>query len=152
MSPLPSRVTGDPLRLVLVLIGVVTVLTGLVQLVVPGAVLDVLSAESTPTGRHLFATVGMFMIVIGGLVVQGLLSPAPPSYLPLWVGLQKFAASVLVAVAVARDLFGPVALLVAAFDFATAILCALMWRRLLIHRAGAPAVPTEEPAATKERT
>ncbi|MEU9080415.1 hypothetical protein [Kitasatospora sp. NPDC048538] len=150
MSLLPSRVTGDPLRLVLVLIGAVTVLTGLCQLVAPGPLLDVLSAESTPTTRHLFGTVGMFMVVIGGLVVQGLLSPSPPSYLPLWVGLQKFAASVLVGVAVARDLFGPLALLVAAFDFATAVLCAVMWRRPA-RRDTTPATTGQRPAATGEQ-
>jgi hypothetical protein len=131
----PSRVTRDPLCLVLVLIGAVTVLTGVCQLIAPGPVLDLLSVDSTATSRHLFATVGMFMIIIGGLLIQGLLSATPPPYLLLWAGLQKFGAFALVGIGVARDLFGPLALLVAFFDLATALLCWLMWRRLG-HRAG----------------
>jgi hypothetical protein len=99
-------------------------------------VLELLSADSTTTSRHLFETVGMFMAVVGGLLIQGLVSPAPPPYLLLWVGLQKFGAFALVSVGVARDLFGPSALLVAVFDLATAVLCWLMWRRLT-HRSGA---------------
>ncbi|MFE5296318.1 hypothetical protein [Streptomyces sp. NPDC056632] len=130
MSLLPPRVTRDPLRLVLVLIGAVTVLTGAAQLVAPGPILDLLSADSTLVSRHLFATVGMFMIVIGGLLIQGLVDPAPPPYLLWWTGLQKFGAFVLVGVGVLRDVFGPIALLVAFFDLATALLCWLLGRRL----------------------
>ncbi|MFF3249300.1 hypothetical protein ACFYWY_37595 [Streptomyces sp. NPDC002870] len=111
MSLLPSRVTRDPLCLVLVLIGAVTVLTGVCQLIAPGPILDLLSVDSTATSRHLFATVGMFMIIIGGLLIQGLLSATPPPYLLFWAGLQKFGAFALVGIGVARDLFGPLALL-----------------------------------------
>ncbi|GAA1270125.1 hypothetical protein GCM10009665_68130 [Kitasatospora nipponensis] len=139
MSLLPRRVTGDPLRLVLVLIGALTVLSGLVQLVAPGVVLDLLSADSTALGRQLFATVGMFMVIVGGLLVQGLLSPAPPPYLLFWTGLQKFGAFLMVTVAVARDLFGTAALPVAFFDLATALLCGLMWRRLARRARQVPA-------------
>jgi hypothetical protein len=130
VSVLPARVTHDPLRLVLLVIGAVTVLTGVCQLFAPGPVLDLLSADSTGISRHLFATVGMFMVVVGGLLVQGLLTPDPPPYLLLWAGLQKFGAFALVGVGVLRDLFGPLALLVAFFDLATALLCWLMGRRL----------------------
>lgn len=136
MSVLPARITHDPLRLVPVLIGAVTVLTGVCRLFAPGPVLDLLSADSTGISRHLFATVGMFMVVVGGLLVQGLLPPAPPPYLLLWAGPQKFGAFALVGVGVLRDLFGPLALLVAFFDLATALLCRLMGRRL-VSRAGA---------------
>lgn len=130
MSVLPAYVKRDPLRLVLLVIGAITVLTGAVQLCAPGPVLDVLSADSTGISRHLFATVGMFMVVVGGLLVQALLTPAPPPYVLLWAGLQKFGAWALVGIGVIRDLFAPIALLVAFFDLATALLCWLMARRL----------------------
>lgn len=135
---LPPLLARDPLRLVLVLIGGVTVLTGVCQLFAPGPVLGLLSADSTGTGRHLFATVGMFMVVVGGLLVQGLLTLAPPPYLLVWVGLQKFGAFALVGIGVLRDLFGPIALLVAFFDLATALLCWLMARRLAVRAAASP--------------
>jgi hypothetical protein len=142
MSVLPLQVTGDPLRLALFLVGAVTVLTGVVQLVAPGPVLGLLSADSTATTRHLFATVGMFMAVVGGLLVHALLVHAllsaapPPPYLLLWAGAQKFGAFVLVGAGVARGLFGLSALVVAVFDLVTAVLCWLM-RRRLAHRSGA---------------
>lgn len=142
MSPLPGRLSGDPLRAVLVLIGAVTALTGLCQMVAPGPVLEALSADPSATSRHLFATVGMFMVILGGLVVQGLLTPAPPPYLLFWAGLQKFGASVFVAVGVARDLFGAQALLVAGFDLATAVLFGLLHRRLA-HRGERLPAPRE---------
>jgi hypothetical protein len=138
MTLLPARVTGDPLRLVLLAIAAVTVVTGACQMVAPGLVLELLSTDSASSSlsRHLFATVGMFMIVIGGLLAQQLLSPRAPSFPLLWVGLQKFGAFALVTAGVARDLFTGLALLVALFDLATAGLCWLLW-----HRAPRPAEP-----------
>ncbi|MGO4632968.1 hypothetical protein AB4225_18815 [Streptomyces sp. 2RAF24] len=130
MSVLPPYVRRDLLRAVLLLIGAVTVLTGLVQLCAPGPVLDLLSAESTRTSRHLFATVGMFMVVVGGLLIQALLTPAPPPYVLFWTGVQKFGAFALVGVGVIRDLFSALGLVVAFFDLATALLLWLMARRL----------------------
>jgi hypothetical protein len=69
-------------------------------------------------------------VIIGGLLVYGLLQPATPAYVVFWVGLQKLGAFGAVGLAVWRDLFSSLALLVAFFDLATAMLCAVMWRRL----------------------
>jgi hypothetical protein len=126
---------GDPLRLVLLAIGVVTVVTGACQMVAPGWVLGLLSADTVaPLARHLFATVGMFMIVVGGLLVRALLSPDPPPYVLWWVGLQKFGAFAMVGLAVVRDLLSTLALLVAAFDLLTCFLCLVDGRRLAADR------------------
>jgi hypothetical protein len=130
------QLTDDPLRLALAVIAALTLLSGVGQLILPGTVLDILGAESTPTSRHFFAIVGMFMAVVGGLALQALLEPAVPPYVVLWAGLQKFGAFAAVAVGVARELFGGIALVVALFDLATALLFAMMWVRL---RQRAPA-------------
>lgn len=141
MNRTTTRLAGDPLRLALVVIGAVTILSGALQMVAPAFVLGLLSAETSTTGSHLFATVGMFMVVVGGLLVHALLSPALPPYVLLWAGAQKFGAFALVGAGVLRDLFAPLALLVAIFDLATAALCALMWWRETRHVAAArPAV------------
>jgi hypothetical protein len=129
MITLGARVTGDPLRLALVVIGGVTVVSGALQLVAPTLVLRLLSAETSTLSAHLFATVGMFMVVVGGLLVHALLSPSLPPYVLVWAAAQKFGAFVLVAAGVVRELFAPLALLVAVFDLATAGLCVLMWWR-----------------------
>jgi len=129
MTPV-QRLLADPLRGVVAAISAVTVLSGLGQLVVPGTVLDLLGAESTPTARHFFAIVGMFMAVVGGVTLQALLTEPTPSYVVLWCAVQKFGAFVAVAVGVARDLFGSIALVVAVFDLLTAVLAAALWTRL----------------------
>jgi hypothetical protein len=124
------QLTDDPLRLSLAAIAGLTLLSGVGQLLLPGVVLDALGAESTPTSRHFFGIVGMFMAVIGGLALQALLQADVPAYVVLWAGLQKLGAFVAVAVGVARDLFGGIALVVALFDLATAVLFAMLWARL----------------------
>lgn len=129
MTPV-ERLLTDPLRGVVAAISALTVLSGLGQLALPGTVLDLLGADSTPTTRHLFAIVGMFMAVVGAVTLQALLSEPPPPYVVLWCAVQKLGAFVAVSVGVARDLFGPVAMVVAGFDLLTALLAAALWHRL----------------------
>jgi hypothetical protein len=129
MTPV-QRLKADPLRGIVALISALTVLSGLAQLVAPGFVLDLLGAESTPTTRHFFAIVGMFMAVVGAVTLQALLSEPTPSYVVLWCAVQKFGAFVAVSVGVARDLFGSIAVVVAVFDLLTAALAAVLWHRL----------------------
>ena len=129
MTPI-QRLVADPLRGVVAAISALTVLSGLGQLVAPGVVLDLLGAESTATTRHFFAIVGMFMAVVGGVLLQALLTEPTPSYVVLWGALQKLGAFIAVAVGVARDLFGSIALVVAVFDLLTAVLAGTLWLRL----------------------
>jgi len=129
MTPV-QRLKADPLRGIVALISALTVLSGLAQLVAPGFVLDLLGAESTPTTRHFFAIVGMFMAVVGAVTLQALLSEPTPSYVVLWCAVQKLGAFVAVSVGVARDLFGSIAMVVAVFDLLTAALAAALWHRL----------------------
>ena len=131
-----QRLVADPLRGVVAAIAALTVLSGLGQLVAPGVVLDLLDAESTATTRHFFAIVGMFMAVVGGVLLQALLTEPTPSYVVLWGALQKLGAFIAVTVGVWRDLFGSIAMVVALFDLLTAVLAALLWHRL---RRPAPA-------------
>ena len=123
-------IAADPLRAVLAAIAVVTVFSGAVQIPFGGTVLALLGAEPTPASRQLFATVGMFMVVVGGLLLHTLLRPAPAPEVVLWSGIQKAGACAAVAVGVLNGVFAPVALAVAAFDLATAALCLIYLRRL----------------------
>ena len=125
---------ADRLRAVVAAVAGLTVLSGLGQLVLPGVVLDALGAESTPTSRHFFAIVGMFMAVVGGVTLQALLADPPP-YVVLWCAVQKAGAVAAVTVGVARDLFAGIALLVAAFDLLSAVLAGLLWRRMRARTA-----------------
>src|SRR3954469_20801188 len=99
----------------------ITVFSGLVQMVAPEFELRLLSVETTPTSAHLFATVGMFMVLFGGLILQALPAQADPSAPVLWFSFQKFGASVAVGIGVLHHVFSPLVLLVATFDLCSGI-------------------------------
>lgn len=116
------------LRRVLLLIAVLTVISGLVQAAAPGRLLGLLSAESTPATRHFFGIVGMFMVLFGGLLWHALASHSPQPIAVLWAALQKFGASMAVALGVWHGIFSPLALGVAGFDLLSGILAIMYWR------------------------
>jgi hypothetical protein len=107
-----------------------------VQVPFGGTVLELIGAESTPGMRQLFGTVGMFMVVVGGLLLHTLLNAMPSPEVVLWSGLQKAGAFGAVGIGVLNGVFSPVALLVAFFDLATAVLLFVYWRRISAGMAG----------------
>lgn len=139
-SSVKAWILADPLRAVLAVIAVTTALTGAVQMVAPGFVLGALGAETTVTSRHFFATVGMFMVVVGGLLTHTLLRPTPSAEVLLWSALQKFGAFLAILLGVLNSVFAGLALGVAIFDLATAVLLGIAWRRVR-RRAVAPSAP-----------
>lgn len=131
-------IAADPLRALLAAIAVVTVLTGAVQMPFGGTVLELLGADPVPAARQLFGTVGMFMVVVGGLLLHTLLRPSPAPEVLLWSGVQKAGASAAVGLGVLNGVFAPVALAVVLFDLATAALCLVYLRRIYRERTGWP--------------
>ena len=115
--------TSRWIRRSLVGISVATVASGGLQMVAPGLVLGQLDAEQTSTDRHLFATVGMFMVVVGGLLFSDLVHHEDDPTVLLWAGLQKLAASGAVGIGVQRRVFAPRALAVAGFDALSGLGC-----------------------------
>ena len=118
------------IRLLLILIAATTAITGLAQLVAPAWVLAFIAPAPESLGVHFFATVGMFMVITGGMFLQSLLRRSTEPAIPFWIGMQKAAAAVLVAWAILRGLLAPLAYAVAAFDAITAVIAFLFWYRL----------------------
>ena len=114
--------TLEQLRLVLLAVAAITVVTGLVQMVQPAFMLALIGAGAMPTAVHAFGIVGMFMVLFGGLLWEGLAPRRPQPTALRWAGLQKLGAAAAVMMGVLRDLFGPLALGVAAFDLLSGIL------------------------------
>ena len=144
MSTATARGTGsrvapvDRLVVVLRVIAWVTVATGTVQVVAPAFVLERLGAFTDATTCQLFATVGMFMVVVGGLLATTLSRGRHDPDVVLWAAVQKTGAALAVGLGVARGVFDTPALAVAAFDLLTAALLVVHLRRLpRRHRAGA---------------
>ncbi|WP_028048665.1 hypothetical protein [Cellulomonas sp. URHD0024] len=127
-----------PFALVLEVVAWLTVLSGSVQVVAPGFVLRLLGASDDGTARQLFATVGMFMVVAGGLLVTTLRRPRPDPDVVVWSAVQKLGASVAVGVAVANSVFDPVALGVATLDLLTSVLLLVFLRTQARERGARP--------------
>lgn len=118
------------LRLALLIIGAITVVSGLGQLLAPGFVLSIIGGDTAPAAAQGFATVGMFMVVTGAMLMQDMWRRSGEPTVPLWIGVQKVAAAALVGLGVSRGLFAPLALVVAGFDLVSGVLAFVFVARL----------------------
>jgi len=108
-----------------VVIALATVASGAVQMFRPGFVLAMVGGESGPTSSHFFGIIGMFMVLFGGLLFQGLLSGSPPAL--FWAGVQKLGAAVAVGLGILNGLFAPLAWAVAGFDLVSGLVVGWLW-------------------------
>jgi hypothetical protein len=113
---------GKWLYRVLLVISVLTVGSGLSQLVRPDLVLRVVGGEITPASLHFFAIIGMFMVLFGAMLLQALVTAGDHSVAVLWAAVQKFGAAAAVAIGVLTGVFSALALGVAAFDLVSGVL------------------------------
>ena len=114
----------------LLVIAASTALTGAVQVIAPGFILRVLSAEVTTTSQHFFAIVGMFMVLFGGATLHALLSFKHHPVVILWSSFQKFGAAAAVALGVQRGVFSSLAIIVAGVDLLSGLLAFWYWLRI----------------------
>ncbi|MFL9912256.1 hypothetical protein [Paraburkholderia sp. RL17-337-BIB-A] len=117
-------------RLATKVIAAITVLTGAAQVIAPGSLLALIA--DTPPDRlaaQLFATVGMFMVLFGGILLNAQRRTEALSVVLLWGAFQKLLASAFVAWGVTHGVFIPAALLVAMFDGASGLLYLDLRRR-----------------------
>jgi hypothetical protein len=113
-------------------VAVVTAASGVLQVVAPGLVLDRIARQPDRVSRHMFATVGVFMITSAGALHRAVRTPDPDPALLTWTAAQKLASASLLGLGVARKTLLPTALPVAAFDFGSGLLC-LALRRTLVR-------------------
>lgn len=121
MSRLYRLWRGDPLRWTLWAIAAGTAVSGFVQMVAPGFILDILSAPSTGATRLFFGIIGMFMFIVGGALAHALLGTVDRRVV-FWASLQKLCAAGAVSLGIANDVFSKWAILLATFDFLTGVL------------------------------
>ena len=125
---------------ILVLISVTTLVSGIVQIFAPAFILGIVGAEITAATRQCFATIGMFMFLFGGLLLQVLLSREVIAPVFLWAGLQKIGAFIAVGIGVMNHVFSPAAMLVASFDLLSGILVFVYMKIATGNVAELPAV------------
>lgn len=118
------------IRRALTAVSALTMVSGTVQVLAPRRLLSALMAEDDATARHFFGTIGMFMVVVGGGLLNALLRQGHDPVIVFWAALQKLGASVAVGLGVRRRIFSPLALGVAIFDLLSGLLAAEHWRRI----------------------
>lgn len=104
------------LNLIVILISVITVLSGLTQIVAPGFVLGFIGAEVTPVSRHFFAIIGMFMVLFGAMMLHAVYSAHKNDAAVLWAAMQKLGAAIAVGMGILHGIFNPLSGAVALFD------------------------------------
>jgi hypothetical protein len=117
-------------RKALAAIAAMTALTGAVQAAAPRNMLEPLAAQNDEATRHLFRTVGMFMVVVGGGLTASLVRGRGDPDVVFFAAVQKVGAAGAVGLGVKRRVFSPLALVVAGFDFLSGVLAFDYWRRL----------------------
>lgn len=118
------------IRLILLLISITTLLSGAMQVIAPAMVLKFVGASIDIATEQLFATIGMFMFLFGGMMIHALYSEEDNRVVVIWSAAQKLGAAIAVAIAIIKGIFLPVAGLVAAFDLVSAILFFIYLRSL----------------------
>lgn len=117
------------LRRALLAIAAGTFLSGLLLIVLQRWILDLLSAPTTTSDRLFFAIIGMFMAIVGGTLTQDLLR-RPSRLVVGWSALQKLGASAAMSLAVALSVFSYYGIILAGFDFCSALLAIGYWLRI----------------------
>lgn len=108
------------LSFIVLLISIVTILSGLTQVVAPGFVLGVIGAEVNATSAHFFGIVGMFMALFGALMIHNMYAVQTSPVTVFWCGMQKLGAFVAVSLGVFNGVFSVLAMGVAIFDLFSA--------------------------------
>jgi hypothetical protein len=111
-------------------ISAITLVTGLVQIAVPGFVLALVGANRDATSEQLFATIGMFMAIFGAMLFQALRSSSNQRIVVFWASVQKFGASVAVFIGIQKHIYSGLAPLIATFDGISGCLIFWYWARM----------------------
>lgn len=118
------------IRLIILAIALITMVSGLVQLISPALILNMVGAETTAATQHFFAIIGMFMLLFGGLLVHALYSIQSNHAAILWGALQKAGASLAVFIGIYHHLFSGIAALVAIFDGVSCLMLLVYYRHI----------------------
>ncbi len=110
------------LNLAILIISFITLISGITQLFFPEFVLKMTGAEVSETSSHFFATIGMFMILFAGLMIQTVYSKDTGSAAIFWSAMQKLGAGIAVIAGILKGLFALQAAPVAGFDLLSGIL------------------------------
>lgn len=110
------------LPILIAIISILTLISGIVQMVAPGFVLGIVGASRTATSQYFFALVGMFMVLFGGLMLATIYQATVNRVAVVFCALQKLGACVAVTIGFSHGLFALPALGIALFDGCSGLL------------------------------
>ena len=108
-------------------IGLITVISGLLQCLAPELLLRVLSPDVTSASKHFLMISGVFTGVFGAVLMHALVSPGPQHVAVLWTGIQKILTAAAVGLAIQDMIFSPLALAAAGFDLVAGVMIVAYW-------------------------
>jgi hypothetical protein len=111
----------------LVAIGVITMVSGIVQCLAPDLLLRVLSPDVSRASRYFLTITGVMTASFGALLIHALRASDPQHVAILWVGVQKILTAAAVGLAIQQQLFSPLALIAAGFDLVSGVMIASFW-------------------------
>ncbi|MBI5474139.1 MAG: hypothetical protein HY961_17525 [Ignavibacteriae bacterium] len=130
-------------------IGVITVMSGIAQCVVPDFLLQALSPELTSTSRHFLLVTGVLTGSFGALLIHALRTSDWQHVALLWIGIQKILAAGAVGIAIRAKMFSTLALLAAGFDLVAGVMITAFW--FWIRQQARAPDRIREPLASSER-
>ncbi|WP_158799754.1 patatin [Pedobacter sp. L105] len=101
---------------IIILISIVTLITGVTQILAPAFLLRLLGAEVSLATIQIFGIIGMFIAIFGGMLIHANLTSSFDSRAILWSSFQKFGASIAIFASICTGLFAPIAALAGAFE------------------------------------
>ncbi len=108
-------------------IGWITIVSGILQCIAPGFLLQILSPDVSTSSKHLLVITGVFTTAFGALLVNALVSPGYQPAAVLWTGIQKIFTAAVVGLAIQDKIFSPLALGAAAFDLVAGVMIIAYW-------------------------
>ncbi len=115
---------------VVIAIAIITIVSGLAQMLAPGIALSAMGIGDTPETRLLFTIVSLFTALFGAALLHAMLVSGNRAVIALWAGLQKVCGSSAVLIGVLQSLVAPTALLVAGYDFLAGLFVLWYWLRI----------------------
>jgi hypothetical protein len=101
----------------IIIVAVITLLSGMIQLVLPAPALTFMNLTASEETIYLFRLVSLLTALFGGALLQTSLSGTFELTVLLWSSLQKVLGAVVVLLAILNGLIASGTLLIASYDF-----------------------------------
>jgi predicted phage tail protein len=111
----------------LITVAVITILTGLLQIIIPETILNSMGISPSSETTYFFRVLSLLIVLFGGALLQSALSGESMSVILLWASLQKLLGAAAVVLAVFSGLLTSGALAAAGYDFIAGLF--LLWYR-----------------------